>query len=373
MLGLGDVGRLHAEVMGEMPEYVLVAVADPVREARDGVPAADVARCEDLHEALDRTHPDVVVVATPPALHADAVKAALRAQVHVYCEKPLALTGAEAASLADEARARGRRLYAGMQWRHRAGYAEAREAIAAGVIGEVRRCEMLACDWYRSAGHYRRRSWRGRWAGSGGGVVMSQAIHQLDVLDWLIGAALDVRAVIGRAREGVDVEDQAVADVQFASGATGRIVARSTDFMGAGITLVHGERGTIELTRERVRLVASDVPVEDASSATGRTDRILGEASAHTSLRTLLAASHRAFLRSLADPEGEGVANARAAVRAVELVNGIYYSALRGESVRLPAPARDYSRLLDDLDDGTVTVPRIGTAYLPAVTPGPAT
>src|SRR5207302_9470837 len=176
--------------------------------------------------------------------------------------------------------------------------------------------------WYRSTRHYSRRSWRGRWAGSGGGVVMSQAIHELDVLCWLIGEAVEVQAVIGRAGEGVEVEDEAVADIVFARGRTGRLVARSTDFAGTGVLLLHGDRGTIELTRERVRSVISEVPIEEASSATRRTDGILGEGSPPPSLRVLLGASHRAFLRSLEDPHAEHGESARESVRTLELATG---------------------------------------------------
>jgi UDP-N-acetyl-2-amino-2-deoxyglucuronate dehydrogenase len=368
VLGLGDIGRVHAELLSEMPDYELVAVADADAAAAEGLQAlAGGARGASLADALAQSSPDAVVIATPPSTHADLAAEALRAGAHVYCEKPLALEAATAASVVALADDLDRRVYVGMQWRHRPGYAAARRAIAEGAIGAVRRCEVLACNWFRSRRHFARRPWRASWDGSGGGVVMSQAIHQLDVLCWLLGAPLEVAAEIGRTGDDVEVEAHAVADVRFASGATARVVVRSIDFVGNEVILVHGDRGTIALTRDRVRIVSSEVPVADASSGTPRTERVLPEAPVTPSLRELLGECHSGFLTALRAPHAEDRESGRDAVRTLELVNGIYYAALTGAEVRLPVPANDYSALLERLSRGCVRVPRRAAAYLPAV------
>ena len=188
---------------------------------------------------------DAVVVATPAGTHGPIVRDALDAGMHVYCEKPIAPTSDEGYALARHAQEARRTLQVGFQFRFHTGYAAARQHVA--QLGELARVNLTATNWFRPQAYFDKSPWRATWSMAGGGVLMNQAIHQIDALIATAGMPSSVQARVRRTRHRADVEDDAVAMLEWANGATGVLVASLTDPAGRERLEFFGARGALVL------------------------------------------------------------------------------------------------------------------------------
>ena len=319
VIGCGDVSVVHLQAIENLAGVDLVGVCDtdPARAAaaaaRYGVPPFAGHR-----QLLEATRPDVVHVCTPHHQHAPVAIDCLDAGVGVLVEKPVAHTVAEADRLIAAAHAHPD-VKAGicLQNRYNAATRAARALLDSGELGPVRGGSATVL-WHRDPAYYRARPWRGRARDSGGGVLINQAIHTLDLMEWLLGDVVRARGHTGRyALDGVvDVEDTAHAMLDHAGG------ARSVVF--ATVANVTDSPVTIEIVTERaVLLIRGDLTV---SYADGRTE-VVAERRASTGGRAYWGASHQLliadFYRTLADPEPFWI-GPREGARSLRLVHQIY-------------------------------------------------
>ena len=319
VIGCGDVSVVHLQAIENLAGVDLVGVCDtdPARAAaaaaRYGVPPFAGHR-----QLLEATRPDVVHVCTPHHQHAPVAIDCLDAGVGVLVEKPIAHTVAEADRLIAAAREHPD-VKAGicLQNRYNAATRAARALLDSGELGPVRGGSATVL-WHRDPAYYRARPWRGRARDSGGGVLINQAIHTLDLMEWLLGDVVRARGHTGRyALDGVvDVEDTAHAMLDHAGG------ARSVVF--ATVANVTDSPVTIEIVTERaVLLIRGDLTV---SYADGRTE-VVAERRASTGGRAYWGASHQLliadFYRTLADPEPFWI-GPREGARSLRLVHQIY-------------------------------------------------
>jgi UDP-N-acetyl-2-amino-2-deoxyglucuronate dehydrogenase len=319
VIGCGDVSVVHLQAIENLAGVDLVAVCDtdPARAAaaaeRYGVPPFAGHR-----QLLDATRPDVVHVCTPHHQHAPVAIDCLDAGVGVLVEKPVAHTVAEADRIIAAARDHPD-VKAGicLQNRYNAATRAARALLDSGELGPVRGGSATVL-WHRDPAYYRARPWRGRARDSGGGVLINQAIHTLDLMEWLLGDVVRAQGHTGRyALDGVvDVEDTAHAMLDHAGG------ARSVVF--ATVANVTDSPVTIEIVTERaVLLIRGDLTV---SYADGRTE-VVAERRASTGGRAYWGASHQLliadFYRTLADPEPFWI-GPREGARSLRLVHQIY-------------------------------------------------
>ena len=188
---------------------------------------------------------DAVVVATPAGTHGEIARAALDAGMHVYCEKPIAPTADEGYALARHAREAQRTFQVGFQFRFHKGYAALRDAAAA--ISPLTRVNLNATNWFRAQRYFDASPWRASWAMAGGGVLMNQAIHQLDALISIAGLPARVRGQVRGTRHRAAVEDDAIAMLEWESGATGVLVASLSDPAGYERFELFGDRGAVRL------------------------------------------------------------------------------------------------------------------------------
>jgi len=256
IVGAGAIGRLHASVITTaVPGAELVAVVD-----RTPAKAAELARgygaeaYPTLAAALDRPDVDAVAVCTPSGVHADSAVAALDAGRHVLIEKPIDVTLAAARRIIAAQRRAG--TVAGVVSQHRFDPASQAvyRAVRAGQLGRISSA-VVSMAWWRSQEYYDSAGWRGTVALDGGGAVMNQAIHWVDLLVWLLGAPVEVTASTARlAHDGIEVEDTAVATLRFAGGALGVLHATTAAYPGLTARLqVHGDRGSAVIDDDRKR------------------------------------------------------------------------------------------------------------------------
>lgn len=263
VVGCGVIGRLHAEVAANSPDLDVVALVDPhpagassvarlLSELGQGAPRI----YGDLGAALADGGIDVVVVCTLSGTHADLALEALEAGVHVVVEKPLDVALEPARRLREAAAARPEQVVAVIsQHRHDTASLAVRRALDAGRFGRVTSATANV-DWFRTQEYYDSAAWRGTWALDGGGALMNQGVHTLDLLLWFLGEPVDVVAHTARlAHERIEVEDVAVAILRFGSGALATLHASTSAYPDLGVRLqVHGTDGSAVIAADELTL-----------------------------------------------------------------------------------------------------------------------
>lgn len=259
IVGCGAIAPVHAQAIpGAGGE--LAAAADVRFDRAQALTAAYGGRAfSSMEEMLDEARPDVLHICTPHYLHIPMAAAALRRGIHVLCEKPIGLSAADAAALRP-ALAAGARFGVCFQNRWNASVKEAREIVASGELGALKSLRGMV-TWSRGEAYYRDSGWRGAWATEGGGVLINQSIHTLDLLLLFAGEPEAIGAKVGNHHlPGViEVEDSAEIYLRFPSGVTGVFYATTALSVDVPILLdLFFERGTLRIEGDTLTMIRSD-------------------------------------------------------------------------------------------------------------------
>ena len=253
IVGAGMIAGYHAEAMALTDGAELVAVCrsdggkTAQAEERFGV------RCEPSYEALlARPDIDAIAICTPSGFHAAPAIAAARAGKHVLVEKPMALNLADADTMIQVCREQAVWLAVALQRRTTPMFKAVREAIDRGELGRLV-LGTVSVPYQRTAAYYESADWRGTWAMDGGGALMNQGIHLVDLLVWFMGDHVDVRAHATTLVHQIEVEDCVTASITFTNGALGSIVATTAAAPGFPHRVeIYGDRGGVQIEGERV-------------------------------------------------------------------------------------------------------------------------
>jgi predicted dehydrogenase len=350
LIGLGGMGQFHAAniLAGKIARLELTAVADK-----------DAARCAKFPQ--QRAFPsitemaasgavDAVLIATPHYQHTPIALEAIRAGLHVMVEKPVAVHKADAERLLAEPVRAGQIVAAMFNQRTDDYYLQMRELIRSGELGEVRRVNWIITDWFRTCRYYSQGGWRATWAGEGGGALLNQCPHNLDLLQWLCGMPVRVRAFCGFGRyHPIEVEDDVTAYLEFANGATGVFITSTGEAPGTNRLEIAGERGRMVYEGDRIHFLRNGQPMSefsrtapDAFSAPPRQERSV-PAKDH-------GGQHVAILQNFVAAILDGaplIAPAAEGIHSLELANAMLLSAWTGETVSLPLDGQRYEELLN--------------------------
>jgi UDP-N-acetyl-2-amino-2-deoxyglucuronate dehydrogenase len=232
IVGCGNIAPAHANALARLPNAHLISVTDIVPEkAKTFAEDHQVAWDTDLDALLARPDIDVVSVCVPSGLHADIGVRAARAGKHLVVEKPIDVTVAAADRLLDATASAGVALTVISQHRFDPGLQRLRELVDQGRLGRIVLGEAVT-KWYRSQGYYDSGDWRGTWALDGGGALMNQGVHYLDLLCWIMGPVDQVTALCATQAHTIEVEDVALALLRFRSGAVGLLQASTAVYPG---------------------------------------------------------------------------------------------------------------------------------------------
>lgn len=245
LIGCGKVGQIHATALRELAESEFVAVCDPVRERAESLAQlCGVRAFADIGQLLRDTRPQAVLIATPHPQHAAAAILAAEAGAHVLVEKPLAASLRDCDAMLAAARRRGVQLSVISQRRWYPPVRRLQAAIAAGKIGRPVLGVFQMYSW-RDAAYYDSDPWRGRWDTEGGGVLVNQSPHQLDLLQWLMGDIEEISGYWANLNHpSVAVDDTAVATIRFRGGGLGAIVTSLSQRPGIYTKVhIHGSNG----------------------------------------------------------------------------------------------------------------------------------
>jgi predicted dehydrogenase len=339
VLGVGERGGAYARALagGGVPRARLAAVADVAPAALQGFPG--VQQFADDASLLAARSLDALVIATPPAVHAQATRLALDAGLHVLTEKPLASRHADGRSLLAEierAERRGCVVATAFPLRADARYLELGRLLERRELGRLQRVCWTVTDCFRTDAYYRASQWRGTREGEGGGVLLNQALHQLDLWQRLFGMPVRVQGHCAFGRfHAIEVEDQATAYFEHEDGMTGVFVASTSEPLGVNRLEIHGARGRITL--EGRELVVERTTASEGSLPAGARIRVASDIERRTlpvgglDPTGLLEDFVAAILdgASLVSPAVDG--------RALELAHAILLSSRERRPVELPA------------------------------------
>lgn len=254
IIGVGNMGTGHAYMLykGEVEGLTLTAIADIseprrkfVEEHFEGVTVFDNAS-----KMMESGLIDAVIVATPHYYHPPLVIEALNKGLHAMCEKPAGVYTKAVREMNEVAEKSGKTFAIMFNQRTNCVYRKMREIVQSGELGEIRRVNWLITNWYRSQSYYDSGAWRATWAGEGGGVLLNQCPHNLDLWQWICGMPVKVRAFLHNGKwHNIEVEDDVTAYVEYENGATGVFVTSTGDTPGTN---------RFEILMDGGKLVAED-------------------------------------------------------------------------------------------------------------------
>ncbi len=353
VIGLGTMGASHARRLaaGQIPGLTLSAVCDPCADLCAEFQSA--AAYPTAHALFKSGEIDAVLIATPHPTHVPLGIAALEAGLHVLMEKPIAVYTAEACKLLAAHNSAGGQIFAAMfNQRTDPRYTRLKSLIDSGELGAVQRIAWTITDWYRTDTYYKSSSWRATWPGEGGGLLLNQCPHQLDLWQWLFGMPSSVMAVCQFGRfHPIEVEDSVTAILSYPSGTQGVFVASTGEAPGENRLSIAADRGLLIADADGVRFRRTEIPVPEhrrTSSASFATPPlwdvaipIEGAGEQHAGILKNFAA---AILHGdpLLAPAADGFAS-------LELANAMLLSSLRNAPVPLPLDEAAYERELQTL------------------------
>lgn len=342
IVGCGMIARFHARALAEVPEARLVAVVSrSAANAQKMIQEMDL-RCDaatDLAQVLSRRDVDVVIVTTPSGAHMEPAVAAAQAGKHVVVEKPLEITLERCDRIIDACAKHKVKLCTIFPSRFSPANETLKAAVEKGRFGRLTLGE-TTCKWWRSQAYYDEGGWKGTKALDGGGALMNQAIHNVDLLQWLMGPVTHLSGFTAMlAHERIEVEDTAVACLRFASGALGVIQATTSVHPGLPKTVaVHGDHGTAVIEQDDIlRWELTPETAEDRAIK----ERFAQKVGASGGSSNPAAISHAGHARQLQDfvraiqTGTEPLVDGREGRKAVEIILGIYQSAETGRVVAL--------------------------------------
>jgi len=352
IVGMGRMGTVHARSLleGKVSRAELGAVCDidPVALAR----CPEVPRFASTRELLASRSVDAILIATPHYDHAPIAVEALAAGLHVLTEKPLAVHKADGQKMLAAYAERPNRdqVFAEMfNLRADPRFIELRARIARGELGALCRINWIITDWFRTEAYYQSGGWRATWGGEGGGALLNQCPHNLDLWQWLFGMPTRLQAFCGFGRfHEIEVEDQVTAYLEYANGATGVFVTSTGEAPGTNRLEVVGDLGKIVLESDGLRFTRNEVSMLEVLKHSP--DRY---ARPKTTTEFLPMSPpgplHQIVTQNFVDAILDGtplIAPAQEGLASVELANAMIYSGLKRQPVEFPLDAAVYAEEL---------------------------
>ena len=265
VIGTGGMGLGHCSMIPDIPETELTAICDVNPEVRAAISAKNGVPAFATHtELLDSGLVDAVTIATPHYFHPPIAIEAFSKGIHVMSEKPLAVTVSSADAMIAAAKSSGLKFGIMYQMRSEAQNQAAKKIVASGQLGEIYRTSLVMA-WYRTQAYYNSGGWRATWAGEGGGVLINQAPHFLDLFSWLGGLPTTITAQTRTRLHDIEVEDEAFATLEYGNGAHGYLYAfkhyRSPQ--NNNVLEICGDRGKLILDNGSLRVFTLETPIRD--------------------------------------------------------------------------------------------------------------
>lgn len=365
VIGYGNIGSAHVSALVEkrIPGAYLALVCDidPERLKLVRRRLGGIRCCERYEDAAADPEVGAVIVAVPHPLHAEIALYALRRGRHVLVEKPLDIRMSAARGLSEEAGRTGLIFAEMLNQRTDPLFIRAREFVRSGRIGEMIRSVWTVTNWFRTQEYYDSGSWRATWRGEGGGVLMNQAPHNIDLWQWICGMPETVTGFCDVARHHrIEVEDDACIVTRYPGGATGMMMTSTGEFPGTNRLEISGTRGKMVLEDGRLSFWSLPEDTRDIKK-----DAELSSAKAGMKLETYddrpEEDGHILIIRNFVNAVlcGEPlIAPGEDGLNELMISNAAYLSAWKGNAaIRLPFDEKEYDLMLDEKIRASVLKP----------------
>ena len=356
VVGIGNMGSAHVSAVGggRIQGLRLAAVCD-IDEARLKLcmeKNPGVKGYADWHELVQDPELDAIIIAVPHPLHATIGMEALRAGKHVLTEKPVDISVTKAKQINEVAKTSGKLFAIMFNQRTNPLFARAREIVKSGQLGQLQRSVWIITNWYRTQQYYNSGTWRATWSGEGGGVLLNQAPHNLDLWQWICGMPKEITAFCDIAKyHDIEVEDDVTIFARYENGATGVFITTTGEYPGTNRLEISGTRGKIVIEEGKLKWWKLDKDSQEVArdtSASYSFDMVVEEIpqdtpeTAHAGILQNFSDAMR-FGAELLSPGTDGICE-------LSISNAAYLSSAKGNvPVALPLDGAEFDALLEKL------------------------
>ena len=358
IVGIGNMGSMHTRFATQSELLDLVAVCDIDPKAFDRIyaPARKTVKCfTDLDKFLACPGLELVLISVPHYDHPGIAIKAMNAGKHIIVEKPIAVHKAAAQKLLDAGKKHPDLVQAAMFCQRPLGaHAKIKQLIDSGELGKITRINWIITDWFRTQHYYDSGDWRASWRGEGGGVLLNQCPHQLDLMQWFFGMPSKVRAEVKFGKyHDIEVEDEVNAYLEYPNGAVGNFIASTGEMPGTNRLEITAERGRLVYEGGKLEFLRNERETSEyCRNATVSFEKapcwkceIPNNSDPTTPVHQIIMENTARAIREgapLIAPLSEGI-------RGLELGNAMLLSGWRGETVTLPIDAADFEARLKKL------------------------
>ncbi len=354
IIGIGNIGSAHLRCIhnGEIKGMKVTAVCDEDLKRLEMIKTQypDLALYSDYENLLEKADIDGVLIAVPHPFHAKLAISAFQKGKHVLVEKPVDITISQAEKLNLEAEKSGKVFGIMFNQRTNELFSRARQIVQSGELGELKRSVWIITNWYRTQHYYDSGNWRATWQGEGGGVLLNQAPHNLDLWQWICGMPESITAFCNVAKfHNIEVEDEATICATYKNGATGLFITSTGDYPGTNRLEISGTRGKLVIedgTLKYWKLKADEREVcKDSNENFCQID------SEYTEYRSDKESAHKGILQNFANAvlyDEELLAPGYEGIYELTISNAAYLSEWMGnQKISIPFEAEKFNCLLE--------------------------
>ncbi|MBL8028736.1 MAG: Gfo/Idh/MocA family oxidoreductase [Fibrobacteres bacterium] len=349
IIGLGAMGKGHYKNIKTVPEFEITALSDV---NMDGMKDYSEAKFASGEELINKGDVEAIVIVTPHFDHVPLAVAALKKGLHVLIEKPVSVQMKDAKILLDAHKDKGRVVACVFNNRTSQVYMKMREMVSSGELGAIQRVNMTVTQWFRSDAYFKSAGWRATWAGEGGGALLNQCPHSLDLLQWITGMPKRVTANVGFGKHhDIEVEDEVTAILEYPNGAVGTFVTSTAEAPGLNRIEIAGDQGLLICDNNNLTYTRNEV----------RAKKFLKETEERFAVPPVWNVSipakvptfdelHQNIHRNFKDAILKGVApvaSLQESVNSLELANAMLLSGFLNKPVDLPIDSEIYAAELE--------------------------
>ena len=370
IIGIGGMGQAHASSIAALKNCYLAGVCDiDAAKIEKFTAEKEIPGWTDSDKFFKEADVEAVIIATPHYFHNTLAEKAFEYGKHVLTEKPIAVHKKDAESMIAAGAKHPELKFAAMfNQRTIPAHRKIKKLIDDGELGEIRRINWIITDWFRTEIYYASGDWRATWEGEGGGVLLNQCPHQLDLFQWFFGVPKSIRASAAFGKyHNIEVEDEVTAYLEYPNGATGVFVASTGEAPGTNRLEITAERGRLVYENGKIEFKRNEVPVSEFSATTdmrfGRPDIWNVDVPAAPSNQY----QHRDVIEDFANAilnDTQVMAPAPEGINALEIGNAMLLSALKDKTVELPMDSEEFAVELQKLISNSKFVKEASDAKL---------
>jgi predicted dehydrogenase len=353
IIGMGNMGKFHAEYLlaSKVSRCELTCFSEQSGANRERF--KQLKYFAGGEKLIASGEADAVIIATPHYSHTALGIDALQHGLHVLVEKPISVHKADCERLIAVAKSRHQVFAAMFQLRTDAKYRKIKSLLENNELGQLTRINWIITDWFRTEAYYSSGGWRATWRGEGGGVLLNQCPHNIDLLIWLCGMPSKVRGFCQLGRfHNIEVEDNVSAYLEWPNGATGVFITSTGEAPGTNRLEIVGERGKLVLENNKITFTRNEASMLEFSK-TSKIGFARPEVwNVEVPYDTAAGPQHALIAQNFVDAILDGtplIAPASDGLNSVELANAILYSSLEGKTIDLPLDAAAYEQKLRQL------------------------